>query len=71
MNYIARTLLTTVGGWQAVVSIRMRAEKASKYDAARLWADQMGKPLLVVGGPYGSLISGQLFGMKAHDYGDT
>jgi len=63
--------VAAIGGSQIVISARMRAEQTYKYDAARFWADQVGKPLLVVGGPYGSLVSGQLFGMKAHGYGDT
>ena len=45
-------------------------EKVSKYECARQEADMLGKPLLVIGGPWGSGVSGRIFGMKAHGCGD-
>ena len=56
---------------QALGMVAMRRESRGKYAVARQVADDLGKPLLVVGGPYGSAISGRLFGMKAHGPGDV
>lgn len=55
---------------QVVVSARMWDERSRKWAAAQATARELNKPLLVVGGPWGSQISGRLFGIKAHGCGD-
>ena len=55
---------------QGVVMLRQQAESWTKHGAAVRHARAVGKPMLVVGGPYGSGVSGRLLGMKAHGCGD-
>ena len=55
---------------QCAYAFRGWDEKVTKYDYAQQAAAQSGKPLLVVGGPWGSGLSGRILGMKAHGCGD-
>lgn len=59
-----------VGISQVGVSAGMATERIMKYRQARDAADLSGKPMLVVGGPYGSPIQSALIG-AAHGHGDT
>ena len=68
---IARSLALALLSHQAGGMVAMHQECDGKYAVARETADEMGKSLLVVGGPYGSGISGRLFRMKAHGHGDV
>jgi len=61
--------LNTFGAHQAWTMARMALERNTKFDQASTAAANKG--LLVVGGPFGSAISGGLFGIKAHGCGDV
>jgi len=63
-------ILKTVVFHQATVMIGMRLETANKYAMARAVAKGLNKPLLVVGGPLGSSLTGKLFGIRAHGCGN-
>ncbi len=56
--------------WQAVVSLQNRADSRSRFDAAEAYAKEQGKPLLIVGGPYGSTLNNALH-VPAHGTGDV
>jgi SAM-dependent methyltransferase len=58
-------------GWQAKVGLTQVRERNDKYALAWHIAREAGKPMLVVGGPYGSPIAGGLFNLKAHGCGDV
>ena len=66
-----KQLLLGLLGWQGVVQARMVADTTNKYQQAVKAAAESHKPLLVVGGPYGSGISGKIFGFRAHGCGDV
>ena len=68
---LARWLLTGGLLWQGGVMYRQSLERKVKYEAARAYANSMGKPLLVVGGPYGSNPLRHIFLTPAHGYGDV
>jgi hypothetical protein len=55
---------------QGLVMVGMARERNQKYALARAVADSLDKPLLVVGGPYGSNAIRQWFAFKAHGSGD-
>jgi len=59
------------GVWQAVVGLNQVSDRNQKYAAARAYADSVGKPMLMVGGPYGAATLGRIFHMKAHGCGDV
>ena len=66
-----KKVLTGVLAHQALVMAKMKVERDAKHAIASQLAHDLGGPLLVVGGPYGSKISGGLFGIKAHGSGDV
>ena len=57
--------------WQGLVMLKQTSERREKYDAARAQADATGKPLLVVGGPYGDSPFRRALDMPAHGPGDV
>ena len=57
--------------WQGLVSLEQVNDRNRKYAAARAYADSVGKPMLMVGGPYGSSPLRRIFSMKAHGCGDV
>ena len=57
--------------WQGLVMLEQTSERREKYDLARARADQVGKPLLVVGGPYGDNPFRCLLDLRAHGHGDV
>lgn len=66
-------LLTIVAGliiWQVMVLILETRDKNNKYNAARDWAEKMGKPLLV-GNPWGVKPYRRWMNMPAHGGGDV
>jgi SAM-dependent methyltransferase len=63
-------LLLSLLAWQAKVGWDQVRERDDKYANAWRTARESGKPMLVVGGPYGSPVSGGLFKLKAHGCGD-
>jgi len=65
-----RRLVLGLAMHQGLNMLGMRTERDQKYALATTLAQELGKPLLVVGGPWGSKISSQLFGIKAHGCGD-
>ena len=64
-------LLLGLATYQIGVQVKQGAEVATNYNNAVQSAKESGKPLLVVGGPYGSRITGHVFGFKAHGCGDV
>ena len=57
--------------WQGVVLLRENGDKNKKYEAATAVAAATGKPLLVVGGPWGVSRRRRLFWGMAHGHGDV
>jgi len=55
---------------QAALTIGLEVERHDKFRAARAMADSLGKPLLVVGGPYGDSPIRHGFNWAAHGHGD-
>lgn len=56
---------------QVFVILGQAAERAEKYQLARQTADALGKPLLVVGGPWGDNPFRKLAGISYHGHGDV
>ena len=56
---------------QVCVGVYQATSRISLYHQARNEADRRGKPLLVVGGPYGGGAIRRVFQLKAHGYGDV
>lgn len=63
--------MMAVSAHQGVVSLRMRRERDFAFADALQQRERSQKPLLVVGGPYGSMITGRLLGIPAHGHGDV
>jgi len=59
-----------IGGWQLVIWWSETRDKNRKYRAASTCALERGKPLLVVGGPWGNRRARRWFRKPAHGYGD-
>lgn len=68
---VGRVLAFAILGSEIRTSLSMVGERNRKYREAGQAAQARGKPLLVVGGPYGSGIGGQIFHFKAHGCGDV
>ena len=60
-----------LGLWQGMVMLGQTAERREKYELARQYADQVGKPLLVVGGPYGDSPFRCMLDLPAHGWGSV
>lgn len=56
--------------WQGLVFASMEVERSRKYREAETYSQATGKPLLVVGGPFGSTLLRKLFQFRAHGCGD-
>lgn len=61
--------LALVAAWQGLIWMGEGAERQGRYEEALAFARSTGKPLLVVGGPFGSVIRASL-GQARHGYGD-
>lgn len=57
--------------WQLVVWLGEIRDKDKKYEAAAAFAQKVGKPLLVAGGPFGTYRVRRLLNMPAHGKGDV
>jgi hypothetical protein len=60
-----------VGGWQLVVWLGEIRDKNKKYKAARAYALERNKPLLVAGGPWGNKRIRHWLKMPAHSNGNV
>ena len=60
-----------VGGWQLAVWLGEIRDKTKKYKAASAYTMERNKPLLVVGGPWGSKRARHWLKMPAHGNGDV
>ena len=60
-----------LGSWQLVVWLGEIRDKNEKYKAARAYATERKKPLLVVGGPWGGRRLRHRLKMPAHGSGDV
>ena len=63
-------LLLTLGLWQGTVLFRQHQERLIKYEAASAYAESVGKPMLVVGGPLARGSIRVLLRLPAHGWGD-
>lgn len=68
---MVKGLLLSVAMQQAIVMAQMKGERDSKYAIASQLAHEIGGPLLVVGGPYGSNRLRHTLSLKAHGAGDV
>lgn len=69
--YLVIGVLVAVGVWQLAVWMVEIRDKKRKYRAAVSSAEQAAKPLLVVGGPWGSKPIRHWFNWPAHGSGDV
>ena len=70
MNPLA-FLLCITGLHQIAVMYSHQVDRNQKYELARVYADHVGKPLLVVGGPYGAAGFRRLMNLPAHGFGNV
>ena len=66
-----RTVLTGVLAHETLSMARQKIDRDIKYALASQLAHNLGGPLLVVGGPYGSNMIRDAFSIKAHGPGDV
>ena len=75
MTYVILFFLAGIclgtGSWQLAVWLGEIADKRKKYATASAYAQEKGKPLLVVGGPWGNKRARHLLRMPAHGSGDV
>ena len=69
--YILLGRLLGVGSWQIIVWLSETIDKNRKFQEASSFAAEQGKPLLVVGGPWGSRRVRHWLNMPAHGSGDV
>ncbi|MFC2051565.1 methyltransferase domain-containing protein [Chloroflexota bacterium] len=60
-----------LGGWQLAVWLGETRDKKKRYQAARTYALERSKPLLIAGGPWGNKQARRLLKMPAHGSGDV
>ncbi len=70
MNPLVLPLFVVFAHQVAVMSAQQE-DRDSKYELARAYADYVGKPLLVVGGPYGATGFRRVLNLPAHGFGDV
>lgn len=63
-------LFLAVGGWQLAILLNETRDKNRKFRAASACALERKKPLLVVGGPWGTKRARRWFNKSAHGSGD-
>lgn len=68
---IAIAVTTTVITQQILLLLKEEGDRAAAGQAAETAAHDVGKPFLVVGGPWGGGPLRHLFGMQAHGCGDS
>jgi hypothetical protein len=64
-------VIFAIGVWQLVIWIQEIRDKNRKYAAACEYAEKSGKPLLVIGGPWGVKAYRRMFDKPAHGDGDV
>ena len=69
--YVILAILGAVGIWQFIVWMGEIRDKNRQYRAADDYARKMGKPLLVVPGPWGVKSARRWFNKPAHGGGDV
>lgn len=62
--------LFIMGVHQMAAMSAQQEDRDRKYELARAYADYVGKPLLVVGGPYGAAGFRRAANLPAHGFGD-
>lgn len=68
---VSITLFLGLVSWQGIAVLAESRDKNKKYKAASAAAAATGKPLLVVGGPWGISQRRRLFWGMAHGHGDV
>ena len=75
MRYIALILVLAIGLgigiWQLAVWVVEARDKNRKYKAAKAYAQERGKPLLIAGGPWGTKQIRRWLNIPAHGSGDV
>lgn len=71
LGLILLGITLAVGGWQLALGVGDIRDKNKKYEAARAYARQKGKLLLIAGGPWGNRRLRHLLNMPAHSNGDV
>ena len=69
--YILLGTVLGVGSWQIIVWFSETIDKNRKFQEANSFAAEQGKPLLVVGGPWGNKRVRHWLNMPAHGNGDV
>lgn len=69
MTWLKLAILSVVG-WQGTLTLQKNAERTRKFQEAESYARSVGKPLLVISGPYGNTLY-RWFNIKAHGCGDV
>jgi len=69
--WIALAVCLGFGGWQLAVWLYEVRDKNDKYRSASAYAMERGKPLLVVGGPWGTKRLRRLLKVPAYGNGDV
>ena len=64
-------IILLISIWQIIIWIQEIQDKNRKYHAACDYAQKSGKPLLVIGGPWGVKSYRRLFNKPAHGNGDV
>ncbi len=62
--------LVIIGLHQVAAISAEQRERNEKYELARAYAEHVGKPLLVVGGPYGDVGFRRTVNLPAHGFGE-
>jgi hypothetical protein len=62
--------LSAAAAWEGIIALQEQAVRRQKYDMATQYAIEVGKPLLVVGGPWGRNPLRSFFNIPAHGCGD-
>ena len=70
MNPLVLPLFVVFAHQVAVMSAQQE-DRDRKYELARAYADHVGKPLLVVSGPYGATGFRRALNLPAHGFGDV
>lgn len=63
--------LFIMGIHQMAAMSAQQEDRDRKYELAQAYADYVGKPLLVVGGPYGAAGFRRMVNLPAHGFGDV
>lgn len=67
---IPQLAIASIAAWQVLVMKAHHDEKTAKYATARAYCDEVGKPLLIIGGPWAKSQWRRNLNIPAHGFGD-